>query len=268
MQPLPGSAEFPNDNPLLHLGAVWICTKVRGSPRAILRASVPPPEPEPEPLAVPVSEAAPAPVPVFVSELLPLPEREPEPLPFPAAEPSPVPEPEPPVVAEPLLVAEPEPEPLPAEEPTVIAAPEPQPVEPEPGDDPFAEYVQAVVEVVLESGSTRAAAAIPGFLGGASADVEDFDRTAIDRLIAQGLAEQGAAGAIPSASFRTTIGVWQRVLRGEPADLSECGGAMLDQWTADFVATLLGAPASRSDDLRRQLRRKGVAAFGMLARAA
>jgi hypothetical protein len=214
--------------------------------------------------------SAPAPVPVFVSELVPLPELEPELVPFPVSltEPSPVPEPEAVVVAEPVLVAEPEPEPLPAEEPTVVAAPEPQPVEPEPSDDPFAEYVQAVVEVVLESGSTRAAAAIPGFLGGASTGVEDFDRTAIDRLVAQGLAEQGAAGAIPSTNFRTTIGVWQRVLRGEPADLSECGGAMLDQWTADFVATLLGAPASRSDDLRRQLRRKGVAAFGMLARAA
>jgi hypothetical protein len=240
MQPIPGSAEFPNDNPLLHQGAVWICTKVRGSPRAVLRLS---PAPEPEPVAVAV--AAPAPV-------------EPEP----AASPEPVAVPVPVFVCEPVPLPEPVPE--------LELAPEPPSPEPEPplAEDPFAEYVQAVVEVVLESGSTRAAAALRGLLSGTSAGLEDFDRGAIDRLVTQGLAECGTAGIATSANFRTTVGVWQRVLRGEPADLSECGGAMLDQWTADFVATLVGMPASRSDDLRRQLRRKGVAAFGMLARAA
>jgi hypothetical protein len=165
-------------------------------------------------------------------------------------------------VCEPELSAPPDPGPE--------LAPEPPASEPEPplAEDPFAEYVQAVVEVVLESGSTRVAAALPGLLSGTTAGIDVFDRGAIDRLIAHGLADQGASGIVTSANFRTTVGVWQRVLRGEPADLSECGSAMLDQWTADFVATLVGAPASRSDDLRRQLRRKGVAAFGMLARAA
>jgi hypothetical protein len=125
-----------------------------------------------------------------------------------------------------------------------------------PESDPFAEYVQAVVEVVLEAGATRAAAAIPALLDG-KVRADDFDA-----------ATTGEASLVPSAEFQATVSTWRRVLRGEPADLAECGAAMLDQWTAEFVAALIGAPSTRLDDLRRQLRRKGVAAFGMLARAA
>ena len=281
MQPLPGSAEFPNDNPLLHQGAVWICTRVRGAPRAILRASLPPPEPElapvfvsepvPEPEPVPVPAPVPerAPVPVFVSEPVLLPEPEAEPAaaaaePMAEAEPAPIVVPE----GESVPVAELSPEPEPEPELAVVELPPTSTPVPAVEEDPFADYVKAIVEVVLEAGSTRAAAAIPALLEGACAVGDDFESATIDRLIASGIAERRGAGVVSSSSFRTTVSVWQRVLRGEPADLSECGAAMLDQWTADFVATLLGTTGSRSDDLRRQLRRKGVAAFGMLARAA
>jgi hypothetical protein len=302
MQPLPGSAEFPNDNPLLHQGAVWICTRVRGSPRAILRASRPPPEPGPEAVPVPV------PVPVFVCAPVPLADPTPEPVPEPepvsVSVPVPVPvfvcvpmplaDPEPLAVAEPepLAVAEPEAS-VPELEPERVCGPvaEPDPVlaaipeaelppsvaelaatsepAPVPVDDPFADYLRAVGEVVLDAGLTRAAAAIPACFEGASFAAEAFDKTTRDLLVARGFAQDdGMGGLVPSAGFRTTVGVWRRVLRGEPADLAECGSVMLDEWTAEFVAVLLGASSARSDDVRRQLRRKGVAAFGMLARAA
>jgi hypothetical protein len=41
---------------------------------------------------------------------------------------------------------------------------------------------------------------------------------------------------------------------------------MLDEWAADLLARLLGAPA-RATGLRRDLRSRGVAAFGLVEAA-
>jgi hypothetical protein len=38
-------------------------------------------------------------------------------------------------------------------------------------------------------------------------------------------------------------------------------------WGAELLAALLSIPRERADDLRRALRQRGVAAFGMLAAA-
>lgn len=227
MLPVAWSAEFPNDNPLLHEGAVWICTTVRGAPRAILRAraSLPPAEPEPStPEIKPAIEPEAAPV---------------------AAEPAPV-------AAEPAPVLE-----------LVSVPPEPELAPP----DAFSDLIRAVADVVLEAGATRAAAAVPDLLGRQELRDEAFGSAGLERLVARGLLESGPNGVIPSAAFVATTDAWRRVLRGEPADLTECGAATLDQWASELVAALIGAAPTRCDELRRQLRRRGVAAFGMLAAA-
>lgn len=59
---------------------------------------------------------------------------------------------------------------------------------------------------------------------------------------------------------------WQSVIRGQAEDFSECGSETLDEWAADVVARVVGG--SRSDAIRRELRKRGVAAFGFLAEAA
>ena len=265
MLPIAWSAEFPNDNPLLHEGAVWICTTVRGAPRAILRAraSLPPPEPPPVVAELEPARIVVGPV-VFVAE--------PEP-PAVVAEPEPpavVAEPEPPaVVAEPeppAVVVEPELPPIVAEsEPPLELVSSPPGPEPEP-PDPFAEFVRAIADVVLESGATRAAAFVPSLFDRDEFGDDAFTGTAL--LLERGLLERGPRGLVPSAAFATTTAAWRRVLRGELADLTDCGSATLDQWASEIAAALIGAPAARSDDFRRQLRRRGVAAFGMLERAA
>jgi hypothetical protein len=57
------------------------------------------------------------------------------------------------------------------------------------------------------------------------------------------------------------------VLDGSSADLSACGSTTLDVWGAELLDALLSIPRERADDLRRALRQRGVAAFGMLAAA-
>jgi hypothetical protein len=57
---------------------------------------------------------------------------------------------------------------------------------------------------------------------------------------------------------------WRGILRGESEDYEACGSASLDEWAADVVAQVLGA-AVRADGIRRELRRRGVAAFGLVA---
>jgi hypothetical protein len=58
---------------------------------------------------------------------------------------------------------------------------------------------------------------------------------------------------------------WQGILRGESEDFGALGP--LDEWAADVVARVVGNPA-RADGIRRELRRRGVAAFGVVADAA
>ena len=58
---------------------------------------------------------------------------------------------------------------------------------------------------------------------------------------------------------------WRRLLMGQNSDLTECGDRPLDEWVSTLVAARLGWDASATATLRRGLRKRGVAAFGMLA---
>jgi hypothetical protein len=77
----------------------------------------------------------------------------------------------------------------------------------------------------------------------------------------------GGTGVARTESFTASVFAWRAILRGEGEDFGPCGASTLDERCADFVARLLPAPA-RVDILRRDLRARGVAAFGLLLHAA
>jgi hypothetical protein len=63
-----------------------------------------------------------------------------------------------------------------------------------------------------------------------------------------------------------TANAWRLILRSESEDFGPCGALSLDEWAADVLARALGAPA-RSASIRRELRSAGVAAFGLVEAA-
>ena len=58
---------------------------------------------------------------------------------------------------------------------------------------------------------------------------------------------------------------WAAIVRGESEDFSACS-TPLDEWAAGTVAGILGAP-HKAAQLRRELRARGVAAFGLIQAA-
>jgi hypothetical protein len=117
----------------------------------------------------------------------------------------------------------------------------------EPARSAFDGFIEALVAVLLASGATRAAAALPVWLrsGRIEAPLADLPLLRSDEL-------------------GTTLEAWRAVLAGTSGDLSACGASTLDRWAAELLAIVLGAPPARVEELRRDLRRRGVAAFGML----
>jgi hypothetical protein len=68
----------------------------------------------------------------------------------------------------------------------------------------------------------------------------------------------------PTLAIDPMARAWRAMLRGESDDFP--GTAPLDEWAADTLARLMGAP-SRAAQLRRELRARGVAAFGIVEAA-
>lgn len=247
------AAEFPNDNPDLHDGTIWVCLDVTGAPVA---------ERRPPPVRIVVERAAEPFVDPFVEPVIhPVIETLAEPI-LPStveAVVEAVVEIEPPVAREsgifmtfsslredeeldeegeilveeigPLedavleqvvVVAEPE--------PIVAAQAEPEPITtiaPPPPDDPYVTFVSTLVEIAIAHGATAAAGELPATLGG-------------DK-VAQ---------------------AWAGIIRGTSEDWDAVGGSMLDEWAADTLARATGADAQV---LKRDLRARGIAAFGLAA---
>jgi len=115
--------------------------------------------------------------------------------------------------------------------------------------DPFAMLVSVVEDVAHGAGADDVAmASLACLLGRTRLDASAPDATTHHVLRAQALA-------------------WQGILRSESDDFGACGGAMLDEWCAALIAAVLG-PTARADMLKRELRRRGVAAFGLVEQAA
>jgi hypothetical protein len=92
-----------------------------------------------------------------------------------------------------------------------------------------------------------------------------LDPEAQNRLDPQ-LAVQGPNGVVRAETVTRQVLAWQGILRGESEDYAACGSATLDEWAADLIARVLGS-ATRAGSIRRDLRSRGVAAFGLVAAA-
>jgi hypothetical protein len=232
------SSEFPNDNRAIHRGAVWVTHELCGPWEA-------------EALMTP----SPAPVaPVAVA-----------------------------LVATPDLVLAREPEPEPALAPDVPATPsddeladdieivaELEPLDLElqttAEDDPFATFIQTLVEVATHAGCEKAAAILPALLDEGRVIPGILPTSVTETLLASGMLAITEGGLVGGAAFRKTAAAWRAILRGDSEDFSSCGPRMLDEWAADLVACLVAAPA-KTEGLRQRLRRRGVAAFGLVMAA-
>jgi hypothetical protein len=126
---------------------------------------------------------------------------------------------------------------------------------------PFERFLSAMVEVALSRGATHVAAELPFILREGR-----LRPSALGASVTRALASRGyldGAGGAASEAFRATQGAWLRALDGTSLDLSGCGAATLDQWGAQLLAVLLNGSSSGAEELRRGLRQRGVAAFGM-----
>jgi hypothetical protein len=115
-------------------------------------------------------------------------------------------------------------------------------------NDPFAAFVR-IVEVA-------AAAA------GAAAE----SIAALSTGLGPGGGDPGG-NATPALAGSDQIGAWRAVLRGDAHDFGVCGSLPLDEWAAQLAASAMG-DVTRAPAVRRELRARGVAAFGVFTRPA
>ncbi len=133
-------------------------------------------------------------------------------------------------------------------------------------DDPFATFVATLIDVAVEAGCEKAAAILPALLDEGRVMPGVLPSSVTDALVSNGLLVATAAGHVGGEAFRHTAAAWRAILRGDSEDFSACGTRMLDEWAADLLAGLVAAPA-RTERLRRELRTRGVAAFGLVLAA-
>ena len=135
---------------------------------------------------------------------------------------------------------------LPLEEVLDDSAPPPETIPPA-ADDPYASLMGVLEQVARDAGAP------------------DDVVTALKTVLGQLRIDAGAPA--DHQRMRSEALAWQGILRGESEDFAACGVSMLDEWSALLIATLMGSPG-RSDTLKRDLRRHGVAAFGLVDQAA
>jgi hypothetical protein len=134
-----------------------------------------------------------------------------------------------------------------------------------PAANGFEAFVGALAAILAERAATRAAANVGALLGRARLPRDAFDAGTKKVLVARGILDPKTSR--PTPEFSVVAHGWREVLDGTSADLSACGNTTLDVWGAELLAALLCIPRERADELRRALRQRGVAAFGMLAAA-
>jgi len=197
---LAACSEFPNDNPELHRGAIWVSTAVGAPPVCEL------PSRDAEVVA-----ASPDPLPLDDEMVEPFDDDD---------------------DAEPIEIVDD----LAFDEAAFDEPVDPMVLEAAP-EDPFAKLAGVVKDVAVAFGAGADAA------------------TQLDVLLGLQATE---ASPMPQAA------AWRGILRGESEDYEACGSTTLDEWAASLVARVVGG-APRADGIRRELRRRGVAAFGLVA---
>lgn len=129
----------------------------------------------------------------------------------------------------------------------VVDSPSMEELMADPISDPFHTLVRVMEEVAAAAGAGE----------------DGLKR--LQALLGRSRLEVGASEEDRTA--RAQALAWQTVLRGEGDDFDACGGAMLDDWASMLVARVLGQPG-RTEGIKRELRKKGVAAFGIVEQAA
>jgi hypothetical protein len=135
---------------------------------------------------------------------------------------------------------------LPLEDVLEESAPPPETMPPA-AEDPYACLMRVLEQVAHDAGAPD--------------DVVMTLKTVLGQL------RIDADAAADHHRMRSEALAWQGILRGESEDFAACGVSMLDDWSALLLATLMGSPG-RADTLKRDLRRHGVAAFGLVDQAA
>ncbi|HKY38675.1 MAG TPA: hypothetical protein VJN18_22185 [Polyangiaceae bacterium] len=231
------ASEFPNDNSEISDGAIWICAELTG-PAMVELAHCEPVESEPFVLMFDdEEEVVEGPVEILI-----------EPGGIAVA----VTQTETEVETEIEAVAEAETE----EEAAAEAEAE--------NDAGFGHFEATLVAVLLAKGATRSAALVPKLLRLEPLPAEGLSKDVQLTLQSRGYLDGGARY---SAKFRELCGAWSAVLRGASQDFAACGTTTLDRFGAELLAALLAVPATRADELRRDLRKAGIAAFGVLQAA-
>ncbi len=126
-------------------------------------------------------------------------------------------------------------------------------------------FVGALSAVLLQRGATRGAAVIGSLLEGTRVDVDALGETLVQQLSSAGIGEQRGEQFLVDSGFAQTATGWKTLLSAESEDFSSCAET-LDDWATRVVGALLPNPVP-AKEIRKELRRKGVAAFGMLAAA-
>lgn len=171
------------------------------------------------------------------------------------------------------VTAAPEPEPEP--EPDITAplsqrddVPPESEISPTPSlppDSPaFTHFEQALTAALLAQGATRSAALVARLLRLEALPADSASKDVLLTLQSRGYLD-GNSRYTPK--YRDLCSAWIAVLQGSSQDFAACGTTTLDRFGADLLAALLAVPATRADDLRRQLRKAGIAAFGVLEAA-
>lgn len=125
----------------------------------------------------------------------------------------------------------------------------------------FERFVAAMVRVALAESATHVAAELPLILREGRLRPSALGDEVSSTLKSRGYL--GAEGSAASEAFVATQSAWRDVLAGTSSNLAACGANTLDEWAAALLSALLTRPAARSDELKRALRREGIAAFGM-----
>ncbi len=269
-----GAAEFPHQNVMIDRGALWMGAALCGAEKALdppgeptrraLRRDpaprptmIPPPLAPDEPEDVRATEAVsrrPAMAALHEGTIAPVaaapisaPEPSHDPAPAPARGAPTVPLPKPAVTS-----------------PMALAASSEPPSSPDlPLDAKIESFVRAIAEVARAHGPAETAAHVECLFKFGTPAPLDLDPSARAALLAGNILETDEAGDHATVWFASTSSAWQRMLRGESGDLAVCGEATLDGWTADLIARLIAKP-NMASTIRRDLRRRGIAAFGML----
>ena len=129
--------------------------------------------------------------------------------------------------------------------------------------DPLDTFVRVVTEVALAHGPAEIAPHIESLFHFGACAADALSPNVRAALCEGKILEMSDDDVRPTTSFASTRAAWEHILRGESGDLSACGDSTLDSWTADVIACLIASP-DKAATIRRDLRRRGIAAFGML----